>query len=252
MNVFVMFVSRHGDTSIKLTPLISAVLAYPNVQFKLLDLREFSKATPLEGFIQSEKLQSGKFVVTHTSDALRLLVLWKYGGTYLDTDVIVTKRLDSVPANFVCNDVGDVVNGAVINLDNSIVGRRISELLLDDLVKNFNGSDWGSNGPFLITRVLQQLCQTNKTQEMIAKTSCDGFHLLPSRFCYPVTGVNWLQLFNETYAEFAMKSFQDSIVVHFWNNLSKKTELRINSTAAYVQLAKRFCPRVAETCGEFF
>ena len=34
--------------------------------------------------------------IVHKSDLVRLLVLWKHGGIYIDTDVIVTGSFDSV------------------------------------------------------------------------------------------------------------------------------------------------------------
>lgn len=197
-------------------------------------------------------MQASKFVVSHTSDVLRYLMLWRYGGTYLDTDVIVRKKLDSVPPNFACQDVANHVNGAILNFDNSREGRRLAEKFMKDLLQNFNGSDWGSNGPLLITRVLHKLCQADDTSAMVEKESCDGFHVLPRNYCYPITGVKWEKLFNETFSEMAMETSKDSMVVHFWNNLSKHYELRINSTAAYVQLAKLHCPKVFAMCDEFF
>lgn len=252
MNVFVSFVSRHEEDDVKLTPLMKTVLTYPNVHFNTLDLIKFSLGTPFEKLINKGELHASKFVVSHTSDVLRLLVLWKYGGTYLDTDMIVRKRLDSVPSNFACEDVANGVNGAILNFSNNKEGRRLTEILMKDLVKNFNGSDWGSNGPTLITRVLQELCQTNETSKMVAKQHCKGFHVLSKSNCYPITGLLWERLFNETFSEKAMEASKDSIVVHFWNNLSKHYELRVNSTAAYIQLARLHCPKVIATCGEFF
>lgn len=213
---------------------------------------EFSAKTPLEDFVRSGLLQKAKFVVSHTSDVLRLLVLWKYGGTYLDMDMIVKKPVDSVPSNYACNEIGNALNGAILNLEQSKNGHRLAEIFIKDLVDHFNGTDWGCNGPMLITRVLRKLCKTNETQMMIDMKSCENFHVLPANNCYPIQGLSWEEYFNETFAEHVMRLTSDSLVVHFWNNLSKKTLLRANSTAAYVQLAQRFCPKVMASCGEFF
>ena len=251
-NIFVTFVSRHENDEIKLTPLMKTVLKYPNVHFNTLDIIEFSSGTPFEEFVKSDVIKNSKFVVSHTSDVLRLLVLWRYGGTYLDTDMIVRKNLDSAPENFACDDVANGVNGAILNFESSNNGRRLAEKFMNDLIRNFNGSDWGSNGPILITRVLQDLCATNETLKMVEKQNCQGFHVLPRNNCYPITGLSWEKLFNETFAEKAMEVSKDSMVVHFWNNLSKHFELKVNSTAAYVQLAKLHCPKVVASCDEFF
>lgn len=67
------------------------------------------------------------------SDFLRYLVLYKYGGIYLDLDVVVQKNLDELPANF-CGiekeelEIADL-NVAVFGLQNK-TGHHISELCL--------------------------------------------------------------------------------------------------------------------------
>lgn len=228
------------------------VLHFDNVNVNFLDLHEFAKGSPLQTFVESGRLQNAKFVVSHTSDVLRLLILWKYGGHYLDTDVIVQKNLDSLPSNSACDDTCETVNGAVLNLDHSKIGRNWSEKFMDEMLKTYNGSDWGNNGPLLITRVLIESCKTNKSAEMIQLGDCEGFHVLPNKLCYPITGLSWKMFFNEQYTEQALRAVEDSVVVHFWNNISKKTPLKVDSNAAYVVLAKQFCPKTFAGSGDSF
>jgi lactosylceramide 4-alpha-galactosyltransferase len=52
--------------------------------------RYFSK-TPLEKWDFGAAMASSSWPTEHSSDILRLLTLWKYGGTYLDLDVIILK-----------------------------------------------------------------------------------------------------------------------------------------------------------------
>lgn len=252
LNVFVTFVSLGGDDKLKMSPVLAAMLAYPNIHLNRLDLREISTGSPLEGFIKSDRLHSSEFIVSHTSDVLRLLLMWKYGGTYLDTDVIVRKRLDSVGSNFVCNDVANTVNGAVMNFENNKTSRVIVEEFMKDLSTNFDGNIWGSNGPLLITRVLKRMCHTNQTLEMVEMKDCKGIHVLAENFCYPIAGVEWAKYFDETISKSIMRQVNQSIVVHFWNKLSHSTQLSVNSSAAYTQLARHYCPRVMNSCGDFF
>lgn len=253
MKIFVLFVTRHDENiTLKVTPEISTILSYKNVHLYTFDMLEFSLGTPLEEFLKSGKLENSRFVVSHSSDVLRLLVLWRFGGTYLDTDMIVRRRLDSVPANFACDDTANVANGAILNFSSDKAGRRLAEIFMSDLVENFDGIVWGTNGPLLVTRVLSNLCQTNITKEMVAKAACDGFHLLPNKSCYPISGVSWAKFFNESSSDYAMERSSNAIVVHFWNNLSKHSRLSVNSSAAYIQLAKLHCPEVISACGDYF
>lgn len=54
------------------------------------------------------------------SDVLRLTILYKYGGIYFDTDVVVLKNMDALPANFLGKEAfqGDRVG----NVNNAVLG----------------------------------------------------------------------------------------------------------------------------------
>lgn len=88
-----------------------------------------------EDFYRSERLRSSMFPIEHTSDFLRLIVLHKYGGIYLDTDVIVQKSFDLLPANFMgLEGYGDGafiqgINNAVIGFQDQ-TGHEVIELCL--------------------------------------------------------------------------------------------------------------------------
>jgi lactosylceramide 4-alpha-galactosyltransferase len=58
--------------------------SYENLFLKSIDLLEFSEKTPLEGLMKSGKVLKSKYLMEHLADVLRLLTLWKFGGTYLD------------------------------------------------------------------------------------------------------------------------------------------------------------------------
>lgn len=66
---------------------------------------------------------------SHTSDVLRYLTLWKYGGTYLDLDVVVRKPLDSIPANYAGAESVNFVAVGIINFDQSF-GHQLAHMCL--------------------------------------------------------------------------------------------------------------------------
>ena len=65
-------------------PIIDALLSYPNVHLNYLNLTKYAENTPLEEWIKTDKLFRSKYVISHMSDVLRFLSMYKYGGTYLD------------------------------------------------------------------------------------------------------------------------------------------------------------------------
>lgn len=70
---------------------VKTIFTYPNVNlWKLHIARHFSK-TPLEKWDFQAAIKSSEWPNEHSSDVLRFLTLWKYGGTYLDLDVVILK-----------------------------------------------------------------------------------------------------------------------------------------------------------------
>lgn len=251
LKVFVLYTSRERLEGLKISRELDAILSYPNVFINYLSIDELSLSSPMENFIASKKLEESEFRVEHTSDVLRLLLLWKFGGTYLDMDTIDRKKLDSVQSNYACPESRVYMNGAILNFDNE-GGKDLAEIFIKAMVQNFDGASRGQNGPILISDVLEKLCNASTTSEMVMKGNCNGFHVLPRKMCYPVDGYHWRRLMDEVYSNETMAKVEESLVVHFWNHNTKNVKLLRNSTAAYIRLANQFCPKVMQSCEEYF
>ena len=235
-----------------MTKHLHALLSYPNVNILMLKFHEFVFDTPIEEFIISGQLYNSSYPVEHTSDIFRLLLLWKYGGTYLDSDMIVLRQIDLLGANFACLDGEEnVVANAFLNFD-LYDGNRLAEIFMHDQMENFRPTEWGRNGPQMLTRVLAKLCQTNNTNEMLSG-DCDGFHVIPRKFCFPIMANHYEKIFNETFAKTLLPKVSSSaITVHMWNKLTKSFKTRANDRNLYNILARRQCPKVFVTIdGEF-
>lgn len=224
--IFIILVSPLHLNAVELTEELKVLVSYPNVYPMSLNLVQFSIDTPLEHFFANGSIYDSIFIKSHTSDALRLLLLWKYGGTYIDTDMIVRLELNQLPPNFICRDHG-FLNGAIINLDKK-QGHNFANMFMQDMVDNFNGLEWGENGPLMFQRVLSKLCGTENVKKM---HKCEGFNILPDEFCYPIKGVDWMDLFDENSTKKVMNKIEYSFVVHFWNKLSQKKLLACDSKA---------------------
>lgn len=250
LKVFFLYASRERSLNLTITSEVDAILSYPNVFINYLNMQELSIKSPMESFFRTQRLAKSAFKVEHTSDVLRLLLLWKYGGTYLDTDMIVMKKLDSVASNYAC--VQDIwyVNGAILNFDDK-KGKELAKMFIRALIANFNGDYFVTNGPGLITSVLEGLCKVNVSM-MAEKKECQGFHVHPEEVCYPIPYQSWELLMDEIYADEVMNKTRDSIVVHFWNNLSHGKKIEVDSKAGYIQLARKFCPKTLKHIKNYF
>lgn len=88
---FVLFASQVGFRNKTRQPIIDALLSYSNINFNYLNITQYAYKTPLEDWIKTGELFRSSYVVSHTSDILRYLSLWKFGGTYLDLDTVSLK-----------------------------------------------------------------------------------------------------------------------------------------------------------------
>ena len=129
LNVFLLFLSENGFPNAKTTPLINALLEYQNVQIRYLNITQYAEGTPIEALINKGELSRSKYQIEHTADVLRFLTLWKYGGTYLDLDVVVLKPLDSI-SNYASAESSQFVSIGIINTSLDGIGHEIVDMCL--------------------------------------------------------------------------------------------------------------------------
>ncbi|CAG0914411.1 unnamed protein product [Notodromas monacha] len=69
---------------------------YPNVIFTQLDINKWLEGTVLLPWLSKGLLDRSLYKISHTSDILRFATMYKYGGLYMDTDVIVLRSMDDL------------------------------------------------------------------------------------------------------------------------------------------------------------
>uniref|UniRef100_A0A1B0EZZ0 Alpha 1,4-glycosyltransferase domain-containing protein n=2 Tax=Lutzomyia longipalpis TaxID=7200 RepID=A0A1B0EZZ0_LUTLO len=251
-DVFVLFASPVGYFNKTSLPLIDALASYDNIHFRNVNLWDYAIGTPIYNWIRDGQIFYSSYMNSHVSDFLRYLSLYKWGGTYLDLDVIVKVNFDTVPSNYAGAESENYVAAGIINLDHDGFGHEVAEMCLSDFQLNFNGEDWGNNGPGVITRVLRRICQTDRPLFM-TRERCRGFKVFPISAFYAVGWKDWRHFFSEAKTKEVLEMVNNkSIVVHFWNKHSSKERVRVGDNSAYGQLADEYCPRVYRASGEFF
>ncbi|XP_053695406.1 lactosylceramide 4-alpha-galactosyltransferase [Sabethes cyaneus] len=250
-NAFVLFAAPVGFRNKSQLPLMDALLSYKNVHLRFVNLTTYAQDTPLEDWMKSGEIFRSKYMNSHLSDIMRYLTLYKYGGTYLDLDVVVLKSFDTLEPNYAGAESPRWVAAGVINFEHTGHGRELAEMCVRDLLINFNGQDWGNNGPGVITRVLKQVCGTNAPL-MMTRERCRHFTVYPPEAFYAINFEDYLQFFEERWLDKALATVNGSVVVHVWNKFSKDHPVRVGSQVAYGVLAEQYCPRVYKASGEFF
>ena len=124
LSVFLLFLSENGFPNATTTPIINALLKYRNVQINYLNITQYAEGTPMEEWIKKGELSRSNYQTSHTSDVLRFLTLWKYGGTYLDLDVVVLKPVDTF-SNYAGVESREFIGSAIINFSQDGIGHDL-------------------------------------------------------------------------------------------------------------------------------
>ncbi|NXE91708.1 A4GAT galactosyltransferase, partial [Menura novaehollandiae] len=223
-----------GNASLPKHWAFSLLSCFPNVQIQPLDLPELFSGTPLKKWYLWPLRHWEPYFLPVLSDACRIVLMWKFGGIYLDTDFIVLKNLQNL-TNALGIESDDVLNGAFLSFKPK---HKFMELCMQDFVQNYNGWIWGHQGPELLTRVFKKWCSLRT----IRSTSCNGVRALAPEAVYPIPWQNWKKLFEAVNALELHKLLKNTYAVHIWNKLSHGTRLEIPSQALLAQLYSQFCP----------
>lgn len=129
-NTFVLFAAPVGFRNKTALPLIDALLTYPNVHLRFVNLTTYAEDTPLERWMQTGEIFRSRYMNSHLSDIMRYLTLYKYGGTYLDLDVVVLKSLDTLEPNYAGAESPRWVAAGVINFEAEGYGHEMAEMCL--------------------------------------------------------------------------------------------------------------------------
>ena len=70
---------------------VTKLLEYPNIKFWRVTLQSLVSGTPLQDWDYNSALRGSSWPLEHSSDIVRFVILWKYGGLYMDLDFVVIK-----------------------------------------------------------------------------------------------------------------------------------------------------------------
>ncbi|XXG60110.1 hypothetical protein AAC387_Pa04g2087 [Persea americana] len=197
------------------------------------DLLSLFEDTPAETWFRNLKkgnVDPGEIpLAQNLSNLLRLAVLYKYGGVYLDTDVIVLKKLSDLRNTIGAQSVDE--DGNWSRLNNAVLIFDKEHPLILKFIKefscSFDGNRWGHNGPYMVSRVVEGL--VNKPHY--------NFTVLPPMAFYPV---GWIKIgrFFQSPENPAMEKWVaaklrqlsgETYVVHLWNRQSKSMKIEQGS-----------------------
>jgi lactosylceramide 4-alpha-galactosyltransferase len=166
----------------------------------------------------------------------------------MDLDIILLKSLKGLK-NFAGAESSEDIAAGVLNLEHH---SKLATECLNEIRDNFQGDDWGANGPGVITRVVQRLCRTKDTTEMSRQRCKDGFEVMLPHYFYPIPWRKWRLYFEQATSNATMKMLNESYAIHVWNKFSIHAKIQVGSRQPYGLLANKFCPKIYSSCGSVF
>ena len=129
------------------------------------NLEELLEDSPAQNFIPKLKMDGwkGKYWYSHETDLLRILILYRFGGVYMDTDMIIVRPLDSLKMNVIGWEDKNYLNGALMIFEK---GNMYLKACLEEFARFYDPHSWGGNGPGLLTRVWKRNRERNDVQVM--------------------------------------------------------------------------------------
>ncbi|GAV86524.1 Gly_transf_sug domain-containing protein/Gb3_synth domain-containing protein [Cephalotus follicularis] len=169
------------------------------------------------------------------SNLLRLALLYRFGGIYVDTDVILLKSFSKL-RNVIGAQTIDVETRNWSRLNNAVLIFDKKHPLLfkfiEEFALTFNGNKWGYNGPYLVSRVVTR----------VSDRPGFNFSVLPPMAFYPVYWSRIGSLFrgprNQVHSKWLHTKLdlirRQSFAVHLWNKQSRKLKVQEGSIIDHI------------------
>ncbi|KAF7253852.1 Alpha-1,4-N-acetylglucosaminyltransferase [Varanus komodoensis] len=216
-------------------PPLSFLSAVRNIFIFPLQMDSLFQDTPLlPWYLQVNATQEKNWIYI-ISDAIRLAMLWKYGGIYMDTDVISIRPIPVT--NFLAAQSSQFSSNGILGFQPH---HRFLWDCMKDFVQNYNGNIWGNQGPYLITRMLKKICNLTNFED-VKDQRCQNISFLhPERF-YPIPFQQWMQYYKVWDSR---PNFNHSYALHLWNfmNQEEKKNVTVGSNTLVENLFKTYCP----------
>ncbi|KAE8604879.1 hypothetical protein XENTR_v10014875, partial [Xenopus tropicalis] len=220
------------------------LLSYDNIHLYPLRMGVLLKNTPLISWYEKIKPKNEIHWTHISSDASRLALIYKFGGLYMDTDMISLRPVPDI--NFLAAESSQISSNGVFGFASH---HPFIWTCMEDFVKNYNGAIWGHQGPALFTRVLQERYCTLFPFEAKEDILCGNISFLnPERF-YPIPCSSWKKYF-EVWEELPV--FNESYALHLFNyaNRDEHKVMIPGSNTLVEHLYQQYCPATYQAVQE--
>ncbi|XP_077344755.1 alpha-1,4-N-acetylglucosaminyltransferase-like [Lithobates pipiens] len=211
-----------------------SLLSLDNIHIFPLIMEDIFNNTPLFNWYKKINTTLERYWIHVSSDGCRLALIWKYGGMYMDTDIISMRPIPHMV--FLAGESNQYSSNGVFGFSPH---HNYTWTCMEDFVQNYDGNGWGHQGPHLFTRVLKTMCTLpnfNNTEDIM----CGNIPFLnPERF-YPIKYYSWEKYYT-VWKE--LPTFNQSYALHLWNFMNHKHKSMLPGSNTLVEhLYQQHCP----------
>ena len=224
-----------------------------NVKIIQEDLNKYFIGTPLEQLVTDGIFKKSNFSYHHMSDALRIALLYRFGGIYLDLDVIVFRSLRclrnmaghvTLSANDAASSDESIIENGVLIFDK---GHEFLNFFMNVMLEIYDPSNRLSIGPYGITDAVKLFCNLQyviKFEELGELLQCknnSNITLMYTEAFYSIDYFHHVEFFKESFKISELEKFETSFLSHIYCATHGTSAPQ---TSLYNFFAERFCPTV--------
>ncbi|XP_069812834.1 alpha-1,4-N-acetylglucosaminyltransferase-like [Dendropsophus ebraccatus] len=212
--------------------------SYKNIYFFPLNFEKLFADTPLLPWYQKVDPNKERYWVHVKSDACRFALIWKYGGIYMDTDVISIRQIPKI--NFLAAEDDITTGSSVFGMSPKY---KLTWEFLENFVQNYKGDVWGQQGPLLLTRIVRKYCGLPQFKSVDHMMCANISYFHRERFA-PIPWPSWGKFF-EVWNK--LPTFDNTYAIHLWNFMNTKKQVMVPKSNTLIEhLYKQYCPSTYE------
>ncbi|XP_037786279.1 lactosylceramide 4-alpha-galactosyltransferase-like [Penaeus monodon] len=180
--------------------------------------------------------------VIQLSDLLRVVLTWRFGGFYSDTDTVCIKDLSPLE-NVVVTSRYRISNGAFHFKHH----HEFLTMAMSTMIRMYNPKHWGSMGPNTFSSCVQRSCNIRNLRYLFPENSsvavtCGNVTILPEFYLLPYPWNQYRTLFEPGKWDEFLKTHAKTFAIHTFGKVNKGMLVKIGSNSIYEGAARTFCP----------
>ncbi|XP_059486977.1 alpha-1,4-N-acetylglucosaminyltransferase-like [Neocloeon triangulifer] len=252
---FILAFSDLLEIKAKDNPALQELLQHsPNVKLATLDSSMAVRGTPVQDPKENKLKKDNYYIKEHTSNFLRMSLLWKLGGMYMDLDYMTLKNLSAIIElkNFLTAD-------ADYNINNSLLGFERHNPFLFKILETVRSDYDPKDHPTVVRSFNKAVMNVFKISivEAIRLVNINNqLHVLNYFITSPIKYSECHEVYRTSNASVWFEYIREhgSYTIHLWNSCSRK-EGKLDpksNDSPYVIWARGYCPRAIARAVDWF